>query len=117
MTLDITEFSYGETLTFTIAAKDRDGSVITTPGSQTLTLWIGNTLGGAAALEFNSSPEVVLSDAGTGTWLVSVPYASYSSTLSEGRVYYYNLTTKLGSDDPILQKSGKIRLQAALDWV
>jgi len=117
MTLDITEFSHGETLTFTIAAKDRDGSVITTPGSQTLTLWIGNSSRGAAALEFDSSPEVTLSDATDGIWLVSVPYSAYSPTLSEGRSYYYNLTTKLGSDDPILQKSGRLYFKPALNWV
>ena len=111
---DITEFHHGETLQFTIAAKNRDGSVIDTPASQTLTLWIGNSIGGDVLLEFNTSPEVVLSDAGAGVWLVSVPYASYFADLIEARTYYYNITTKLGSDDPILQKEGRIRLNYSI---
>lgn len=113
---DLTEFYHGETIEFTVAAKDRDGSVITTPGSQTLTFWIGNTQGGAALLEFSASPEVVLSDAGTGVWLVSIPFSAYSDDLNESSVLYYNITTKLGSDDPIMQKSGRLLLKPAIDW-
>jgi hypothetical protein len=114
---NIKTFYYGETLQFTIAAKNRDGGVIDNPASQTLTFWIGLTPDGDPVLTFNSAPEVSLADAGSGVWLVSVSFADYSATLKEGRIYYYNLTTTFGTDDPILQLEGELILQKAINWV
>ncbi|WP_320176609.1 hypothetical protein [Roseovarius pacificus] len=115
-TLDIDEFKHGETIEFTVAAKNRDGSVINTPGSQILTFWIGTSPGGNFSVMFKDSPEVVLSDAGNGIWLVSIPVSAYGPYLVEGRSYYYDITTQLGSDDPILQKKGRLYLGPAINW-
>ena len=110
---DIDTFHEGEGLALTLAAKNRDGSVITTPASQTITFEIATKKGGPASLTFNSSPQVVLTDSGTGTWTIA-PTASDLSTMTEGKTYYYNIRSQLGAADPILQKKGKLVIQPGI---
>lgn len=80
--------SYGETIGFTIAAKDRDQSVITSPASQTLSLVIGVDPLEAPLLTFDAPPQVTLIDPAAGRWLISVRFADYSGQLAEDVLYY-----------------------------
>ena len=110
--VNITEFYWGEPITLTLLAKDPDGTVITTPASQTIKMTIGRTKGGTALLDFDDKG--TLEDAGTGEFTVALAVSDYSSTLTEGQTYYYSLWSQLSSNDPRLQKWGKLVLGPAI---
>lgn len=110
---DINEFSKGESVIFTVAMKNRDGTVITTPASQTCRVKIGLDLTAAALLTFDTTPQVELTNSTDGVWTVILKDADTTS-LVEGKSYRYFVWSELTGEDPILQQSGEFKLKRAL---
>ncbi len=107
---NIEGFHKGEYIEIVLLAKDRDGSVITTPASQLVSFTVGDTPAGTPSLTFTTvTGEVVLTDAPTGEFTVQLE-ASDLSTLLENRTYYYNLWSELSPSQPLLQAKGKFKL-------
>ena len=108
---DISVFGENEDVVFTIAAKDRDGTVIATPASQTLTVVIARR-DGTKVIEVNTTPEVELTGAVLGVWTVTLR-ASALTDLIPGYVYRYDVWTESADSPPetMWQAGGSFRLQ------
>lgn len=106
-----TYFYKGETATIALLAKNPDGSIISNPTDQTIIITIGTTLSSAPILEFND--RFTLQSALTGSFSVSLSDEDMSS-LTEGKVYFYNLWSKHLTADPRLQTFGKFLLQKSI---
>lgn len=110
---NIDGFHFGETIDIVVFAKNRDGTVIDSPASQTMKMVISATVGGAPLLEFSAAPQVILQDAGTGNFLIRLFDSDYSS-LSEATRYFYNIWTVDGSSVDLLQAHGEFYLRGAI---
>lgn len=110
---DINMFYHGETVAFSFFGKNRGGGVITTPGSQILSMEIAAETYGPAILTFTDSPQVVLTSEPAGEWTVTLT-SSDLDALSEGVKYFYNIKTQLTPADPILQAGGAFILQRSI---
>lgn len=111
---DIVDFHKGEGLRFTAALKNRDGAVIDSPATQTVTLRIGATESGGSVVEFSAAPEVTLTEEATGVWTFLIPPESLSA-VPENKVFRYNIWSQLGFAAPVLQIKGAIRLKASIE--
>lgn len=113
-TVDIDQFFFGESVEFDFYGKERSGAVLGTPASQIITMNIGKTPQGAAEVSVTTATSAItLSDATTGKWLVDVPHSSLSG-LTEGKRYYYTITSNLSGEDPMVQAQGKFILKKAI---
>lgn len=113
----IDAFHHGETIEFTIEGKRRNGANLEDPDNTTITFYVSASEGGDPVLTFTSSDaEVTQPDSGVALWLVSVPNSAYSPTLKEGVTYHYNLISEEGTDAPILQRWGTLKLKPAINW-
>lgn len=111
---DIDQFYFGESVEFDFFGKDRNGAVLGTPASQIITMNIGKTEKGAAEVSVSSATSAItLVDAETGKWSANIPHSTLSS-LSEGKRYYYMITSNLSGDDPTVQAHGRFILKKAI---
>ena len=61
-------------------------------------------------LEFSSTPQIVLTDAPTGLWTITLQKSDLAS-LKPKYPYRYELRSKLGTADHIVQVSGEFVLK------
>lgn len=109
----ITEFYKGEPVTIRLFARDPGGAaVIASPASQVIKVTVGETKRGSAKLTFTSNYTLV--SATTGEFLITLA-ASDVSSLTEGETYFYNIWSQLNSEDPRLQKWGKLILGPSIE--
>lgn len=113
--LNIADFHHGETLVITLSAKNPDGSVITNAANQTVTWQISNKEDGPAVLSFDTAPQVVLQDAPTGVWDLSLQFADYNTFLRETKTYYYNVWTTDLSGTNLLQVKGTLAMGSSIN--
>lgn len=112
---NITEFHKGEYIEIILLAKDRDGSVISTPASQTMTFAIGDTPSGSPSLEFTTTAgDITLADVGTGEFTLQLTPTDLIS-LVENKTYYYNYWSEISSDQPLLQAKGQFKLLNSIE--
>lgn len=102
----------GEDLLIDLLAKDRDGSTLSSPASQTITLAIGRNPSAAPLLELTAG--WTLADAGTATFEGTFTETMLSS-LDEGALYYYNIWSRLGTSSPLLQAKGQFKRLPAIE--
>lgn len=109
-TKNITEFSKGEFIVISVLAKDRDGEVLTSPGSQTLSMTFSLSENGDPLYEFDTNgSEIVLTDSPTALFTVSIPSSSIPA-LNALEVYYYNIWTSAGPGLDVVQAKGEFVL-------
>lgn len=107
---NINGFHKDEDIAFTLAAKNRDGSVIDDVANVEVILNIGDTPEGAAVLTFSvAEGSVVLSDESTGVFTITL-LATDLTDLVEDKKYYYTLWSKSATNVKILQNKGVFRL-------
>ncbi len=108
-TQPLTDFTFGETIEFTISCRSRDGSVIDNPSSQVVRLYVSVTPGAPAVLEKAGE----LLDPVHGVWRFLVVAGDYVGVLSEGAAFSYQVASQLPAADPILQAHGQLRLKSS----
>lgn len=113
-TAHLRDFHKGEGVAFTAELKNRDGSVIENPSNQTVTFRVSKTEGGSSIVEFDASPQVVLTDEPDGVWTFSMSVADLEA-VTEGAVGYYNIWSQLPGQEPILQVCGQFQLRYAIE--
>lgn len=112
---DITGFYKGEVVDITFLAKNRDGSVISSPATAVVSMTISGNPKDAPALTFSTATGKIS--------LVSVPLGSFRilleetdlDSLVEGKTYYYNIWTWQDPTQKTLQAYGKFNLQNSID--
>jgi hypothetical protein len=113
----ITRFMFGETVAFSVLAKNRgataaDRTPLTSPATQTIRLRISRTPRAAALLTFSTaSGHITLGDAATARFDVALHPAAYTSTLNEGRLYYWEIESESAAGVKIGQAVGTITLR------
>lgn len=111
--LDIVEYHKGEYVEIDFFAKNRDGTVLTSPASQVVTMTIGETASGDPLLTFTTTGgKIVLTDAPTAKFTIGLLEADLT-TLIEGRTYFYNIW--VGTSQPTLQAKGRFVLQNSIE--
>jgi len=106
-------FYAGETVRFTVLAKNRDGTVLTTPGSATMTVRISNKASEDSLYEFTTTPEVTLTTSLTGLFTIVLPAATIPLCL-EGQTYRFDIFTTL-SGDVLHQAGGTFQYQGSVE--
>lgn len=110
---DIENFHKGSGLYLQVFAKNPGGNQpISSPTSQVLIMTIGEGYAGPTVLEFDDKSSVV--DEPTAEFLISLSRTDLTD-LKEGRTYYYNIWSRLGSADPQLQVKGKLVVNPSLE--
>jgi len=110
---DITEFHKGEYVEFTVAAKNPDGTVVSSPASQVMYMTIAASDDASALVQVSTtSGEITLTDAGNGIFTVALTPADLTD-IKEGRTYHYNVWTELASK-PVVQAKGAFTLQDSI---
>lgn len=98
-----------ETFVCNLLARAPGGSdVIETPASQTITMTISETAGGSPLLELTSW---TLADAATGLFSKTISEADLS-TMTEGRLYHYNIWSESGGSAFLQVKGTFVRSQS-----
>jgi hypothetical protein len=111
---DITGFFKGEVVDINFLAKNRDGSVISSPATATVSMTIGNNPVDEPSLTFSTATgEITLVSAPTGSFRIFLEPTDLVS-LAEGKVYYYNIWTWQTSTEKTLQAYGRFVLQNSI---
>jgi hypothetical protein len=103
-------FIRGETAKFTLAAKNRDGTALTSPESATTTIAFSFGRGNGIAAEFNSSPQVVHSGSATFSFTLTAADLAFVT----GSNVQYDIWTNVGGD-VLHQEQGTIFLNNATE--
>ena len=90
--VDITAFSKGEDFQIEVTANNRDRTPIDNAATQTFEFIISSEAGAVALLTFNTTPQIVLADADTGLWQISLSPVDLT-TLTELTDYWYEIWT------------------------
>lgn len=106
-------FYFEETVVFTVLAKERDGSILVTPETATMTIRIAEDAKSDSIYSFNGSPEVLLNDAPTSKWRIVLPAATIPLVL-EDIEYRYDIYTVSAGADRLHQIGGVLRLRPAV---
>ena len=114
LALNLLEFVAGETIRFTLAAKERDGTVLASAATATLALNIAKSTGSAELYSFDTTPQVTLTDAPTAIWTVAVAAAAIPLVL-EGVSYRYDIYTTSVAGDVLHQVGGVLKLLPAAE--
>lgn len=109
---DLLNFYYGEAVEFFILAKGPDGLALATPDDQTLIFTLGTGLNSTAILSLDDV--FLLVDELTSKFQISIG-AHLLAGLAENKTYYYNLWSKLNTDNPRLQCFGKFKLGPSIE--
>ena len=116
-TLNLLDFPIGQTIRFTVAAKERDGTILDSPASATFTLNIATSASTVPIYTFNTTPEITMTDAGTSLFTVVLPAATIP-LIVEGTVYRYDIyTTASATGDVLHQVGGALVLQPGVELV
>ncbi len=107
-------FYFQETVVFTVLAKERDGSILLSPGSATLTVRIADDARSDAIYSFAASPEVILTDIPSSEWRIVLP-AITIPLLLEDTEYRYDIYTVSGGGDRLHQKGGVFKFRPAVE--
>ena len=112
---NLLKFAIGETVRFTVAAKNRDGTALSSAASATFTLNIAASTASVPIYAFNTTPVVTLTDAGTALFTVVIPTATIP-LLTEGTTYRYDIYTT-ATGDVLHQVGGALVLQPGVELV
>lgn len=110
----ISEFAFGETVQFSILAKNRgetaaERTALSSPATQTVRLRISRTPRGDALLTFTTGGSgIVLGDAATARFDVTLAPDDYTDTLKEGRLYFWEAESESAGGVIINQKRGTL---------
>ncbi len=107
-------FYFQETIVFTVLAKERDGTILLSPATATMTIFIANDAASDSIYSFSASPEVVLDDAGTSAFKIVLPAAAIPLIL-ENTEYRYDVYTVAGGGDRLHQIGGALKLRPAVE--
>lgn len=114
---DITGFYKGEVVDITFLAKNRDGSILNSAATATVSMTIGVTPKDEPSLEFTTvSGKITLVSAPAGSFRIYLDTTDLT-TLVEGKVYYYNIWTWQTGTEKTLQAYGKFILQNSISPV
>ena len=113
---NLLDFHIGETIRITVLAKERDGSVLDSPATATMSVHIALTAGDLAIHVFNTVPEVTLTDEPTAEFAIVLPAATIP-TILEGKVYRFDVFTTSSGGDILHQAGGALRLKPAVEPV
>ena len=116
-TYDITEPHKGEAIAILLDAKDPDGTVISDPANQTITITVSETVNGPPLenFTFSESPYVLLTEVQTGQYFIQLT-SNLTASLTEGLTYYYNIWSQLNGEPKRLQAKGKIVLNGSIEF-
>ena len=109
---DIKTFSKGEDVQFNLLLKNRDGTPLSDAATQTVVFVISEKNSGTVLAEFNTTPEVVLTDAGTATWTVKLLRADLAF-MDQDVSYEYNVWSTSAALWRVLQITGTFTLLQA----
>lgn len=110
---NIDQYHKGEYVEIDFFAKNRDGTALTNPASQVVTMTIGESVDGLPMLVFTTaSGEITLTDAPTSKFTIGLSTANLED-LVEGRTYYFNIW--VGTTQRTLQAFGKFILQNSIE--
>lgn len=115
-TLNLLDFPIGQTVRFTVAAKERDGTALLSAASATFTLNIATSASTVPLYTFNTTPVVTLTDAGTALFTIVLPTATIA-LLTEGTTYRYDIYTTASGGDVLHQVGGALVLQPGVELV
>jgi hypothetical protein len=111
---DITGFFKGEVVDITFLAKNRDGSILSSAATATVSITIGLTPKGDPLLEFTTvTGEISLISAPAGSFRILLDTTKLAS-LTEGKIYHYNIWTWQSASSKTLQAQGKFILQNSI---
>lgn len=108
-TNNILSFYKGETVQMLVSAKNADGTALTSPSTQTIIIKIASSTGGEPILEFDDKFVLVSGS----KYMISLT-ATDLEDLKESTMYFYNVWSKNGSEDPRFQAGGKLQLQKSI---
>ena len=111
-THDIKTFSKGEDVKFSILLKNRDGTPLSDAATQTISFVISDKLTGATLAEFNTTPEIILADAPTANWTVTLLRAALAA-LTQEVAYEFNVWSTSAASWRVLQITGTFTLLQA----
>jgi len=113
--IDITGFHKGEVVDIIFFAKNRDGSVLTSPATATVSMTIGGSPKDPPTLTFSTATsDISLISAIEGSFRIILDNTD-TSTLAEGKTYYYNIWTWQTPTQKVLQAIGKFTLQNSVE--
>ena len=109
-------FALGESASFTVLARERDGSVLATPGSQTVTFTLASSPSGPPLIEESTAgANVVLGSASVADFTITItPFAQTSAGIAAGRVYYYNVWSDDGAGTILRQLHGTVTFDLSI---
>jgi hypothetical protein len=111
---DITGFFKGEVVDINFLAKNRDGSILSSAATATVSMTIGNNPIDSPLLTFQTgSAEITLTSAPAGSFRIFLDPTDLA-TLAEGKVYYYNIWTWQTPTEKTLQAYGRFVLQNSI---
>lgn len=109
---DIIEFYKGEYVEIDFFAKNRDGSVLSSPSTQTVAFTVAETQEADPLLSFSTVDKITLSDEATAKFTIGL-LATDLTAMIEGRTYYYNIW--VGTTQRTMQAKGKFVLQKSIE--
>ena len=112
--VNLLDFAIGETVRITVLAKERDGTVLLSPGTATMTLNIAALPADTPIVTFNTTPEITLTDTPTSDFTIALPTAAIPLIL-EGITYRYDIYTASAGGDVLHQAGGALRLKPAIE--
>lgn len=98
----------GEPLEILFEAKNGDGSVISNPDDQTVTFTVAKTKNGPTVLAFDAPPQVAMTDAENGLWLIQLDETDLAG-LQQENTYHFNIWSQRAGYAPRLQVYGRLK--------
>lgn len=96
--VDITTFSDGEDIIIEVFAKDDEGNALTDTGNETIRLNVARNKTAAPVLSVDTSPQVVLTNAGTAHWTITLDAVNdLLNVIEPGRAYVFSIWSINGS--------------------
>ena len=112
--VNLLKFKFGETVRFTILAKERDGTALASANTATMTLKIASILIGDILHTFTTVPEITLTDIPTADFTIVLPKAAIPQVL-EGVSYRWDAWTTSASGDVLHQAGGALNLGSVVE--
>lgn len=97
----------GEPIKILLEAKGDNGSIISSPNDQTITMTISKNEGGPKLLAFDSFPQIILTSVDNGEWLITLEENDIAG-LQENQRYFYNIWSQRSGEEPRLQAYGRL---------
>lgn len=106
---NLTDFQFGETVRFTVLAKERDETALASADTATMTLKLASLSTGGVLHTFTTTPEITLTDIPTADFTIALPKATIS-TILEGVSYRWDVWTTSAGGDVLHQAGGVLNL-------